>query len=271
MNPKKIIFYYQTFTSLKPILIDNTVVTHIHLSSIHFGKNSDNSPYIHLNDYPPENKIFDKLWEELDIAKKLNIKIVLMIGGAGGAFNTLFSNFNIYYELLKNIIKKYDCISGIDLDVEETTSLSYIKMLIKQIKADFGNDFIISMAPVAYALENDSPGMGGFQYKELYNSDEGKLIDYFNGQFYYDLCEKAYENVINNGYPPEKIVFGMESGQNFEKVKLIVENLVKKYPNFGGVFDWEYFNANGKKSPYYWALTMNEVMNNNYYNLCQIS
>ena len=262
MNSKKIIFYYQTFTSLKPILIPNTVVTHIHLSSIHFGKNNDNSPYIHLNDNSPTNPVFNELWKELYIAKSLNIKIVLMVGGAGGAFNTLFSNFNIYYTLLKNTIKKYDCISGIDLDVEENTKLSYIKMLIKQIKKDFGNNFIISMAPVSYALENDSPGMGSFSYKELYNSDEGKLIDYFNGQFYYDLCEKSYEKVINNGYPADKIVFGMESGQNLEKVKKMINNLVKKYPNFGGVFDWEYFNA-VDKNPYNWALIMKEAMYDN--------
>ena len=43
----RIIYYYQTFTGLKPIL-NKDIVTHIHLSSIHFGTNSDNSPYIHL-------------------------------------------------------------------------------------------------------------------------------------------------------------------------------------------------------------------------------
>ena len=266
----KIIYYYQTFIGLDDILSKSSnVVTHIHLSSIHFGTDQDNTPYIHLNDYSPENPIFDNLWKELDIAKSLNIKIILMIGGAGGAFNTLFSNFNLYYPLLKKIITKYECISGVDLDVEENTSLADIKMLIKEIKKDFGINFIVSMAPVAYALESDTPGMGGFMYKDLFNSEEGKYIDYFNGQFYYDFCEKAYQNVINNGYPAEKIIFGMESGQNIENVKIMVEKLVKKYPNFGGVFDWEYFNADGDKNPYDWALAMKDAMNMNSY--CSIS
>ena len=45
---------------------------------------------------------------------------------------------------------------------------------------DFGKDFIITMAPVAYALQSDTTGMGGFCYKDLYKSKEGVLIDYFN-------------------------------------------------------------------------------------------
>ena len=39
---------------------------------------------------------------------------------------------------------------------------------------DFGEDFTITMAPVADALINDGAGFGGFSYKELYNSKEGK-------------------------------------------------------------------------------------------------
>ena len=45
----RIILYYQTFTSLKPILRKPVYVTHIHVSSIHFGTNPDSSLYIHLN------------------------------------------------------------------------------------------------------------------------------------------------------------------------------------------------------------------------------
>ena len=54
---KRIIYYYQTFVGLDKILKES-VITHIHLSSIHFGKNEDGSPYIHLNDNSPDDKIF---------------------------------------------------------------------------------------------------------------------------------------------------------------------------------------------------------------------
>ena len=47
---------------------------------------------------------------------------------------------------------------GIDLDIEEYVELSKIENLIKLIKKDFGPDFIISMAPVQYAIETDNPG-----------------------------------------------------------------------------------------------------------------
>ena len=259
MSDKKIIFYYQTFKSLKPVLVKDTVVTHIHVSAVHFGINSDNSPYIHINDNDPDWSGFDSLWTELNQAKKLGVKIVLMVGGAGGAFTDLFSNYEVYYNLLKQLLTKDNIFDGIDLDVEETTSIDDIKKLINRIDTDFGKDFIISMAPVAYSLQSDSPGMGGFVYKDLFQAPEGKRINYFNGQFYYDLSEQAYINVINNKYPPEKIVFGMESGQDINNVQTIVSELTDKYTDFGGVYVWEYFSAY-KNDPYQWAVIMNNVM-----------
>ena len=42
---KRIIYYYQTFNGLKSILTHDTKVTHIHLSSIHFGIDENNNPY----------------------------------------------------------------------------------------------------------------------------------------------------------------------------------------------------------------------------------
>lgn len=268
---KRIIYYYQTFSSLEPLLIQNSLVTHIHLSSIHFGLDNLNKPYIHLNDNCPDDNIFIKVWSDLDKAKRLGITIILMIGGAGGAFNTLFSDFNTYYNLLKNTIIKHNCITGIDLDIEENTSIKDIKKLINKIKDDFGKDFIITMAPVASSLQGTEPGMGGFVYKDFFNSNEGKLIDYFNGQFYYDINEEAYEKVINNGFPPDKIVYGMESGNDLNEINLIIENLSKKYSNFGGVFIWEYFNAFGKEDPYNWALLMHKSMNPKWNLPCVIS
>ena len=267
----RIIYYYQTFTSLKPLLLKNTVVTHIHLSSIHFGKNPDNTPYIHLNDHPPNDKIFNNMWNDIKNANNLGIKIILMVGGAGGAFQTLFSDFETYYDLLKKTINDNKCINGIDLDIEEPVSIDYIKKLMNRIKADFGKDFIITMAPVAYALQSDTTGMGGFCYKDLYKSKEGLLIDYFNVQFYYDFSVESYNKVIDNGYPENKIVLGATSDMDVTNMQNIVKQLYSKYGmNFGGVFDWEYFNAgNDKKNPYKWALDMKNSMLD-YNNYCKI-
>ena len=87
MKPR-VIYYYQTFNSLQNILYSGTV-THIHLSSIHFGFNSDGSPYIHLNDYHPTDQRFDKVWQELFIAKQNGIQIILMMSGTSTISNLL--------------------------------------------------------------------------------------------------------------------------------------------------------------------------------------
>ena len=104
----RIIYYYQTFVGLRPILDQNPIkVTHIHLSSFHFGLDSNNQPYIHLNDFPPDNKRFENVWEEIKEARQKGIKIIFMIGGAGGAYGALFSNFEVEISLysISNLLK----------------------------------------------------------------------------------------------------------------------------------------------------------------------
>jgi len=273
----RIIYYYQTFCGLKDIInVENPVVTHIHLSSIHFGSDDNQTPYIHLNDYPPDNEKFIQVWNELEILSKKGVKIILMVGGAGGAFKNLFNNFENYYNLLKQTIKKYPIISGIDLDIEEYVELQDVKMLINKIIQDFGNQFIISMAPVSYALKADTPGMGGFIYKELFNSDEGKHIDYFNGQFYGDFTFDSYNMIINNNFPPEKVVIGMlselNSGENFQKALAELKKIKTKYLNLGGCFVWEYNDCPPNTNHYDWALNIQKIIRNNnlYSQFCQI-
>lgn len=263
----RIIYYYQTLTDLSSILIENTPVTDIILSSFHFGKNSDNSPYIHLNNFPPNDSKFNKVWCQLKEAKeKYNIEVHIMLGGAGGAFNVLFSDFDTYYKMLFNTLLAHDSfVTGINIDIEETTTLSNTQMLITCLKRDFGSKFKITMAPVQSSLQSNIPGMGGFCYKDLYSSTEGKMIDYFNGQFYYDLSFDAYKQCIVNGYPSEKVVLGMIASQDISGALQVVKQINNVYPNFGGVFMWEYFNAppNGTKNPETWACLMKKAIETN--------
>lgn len=265
--PHRVIYYYQTFVGLRKILEQNPIcVTHIIISSIHFGY-SKGKPYIHLNDNDPSDPIFNTLWSDIKIANNLGIKIILMVGGAGGAYNTLFSNFNIFYNMLKNEINKRPYINGIDLDIEESVNILYAQLLIKQINNDFGKDFIITMAPLGYYLENDLPGMSGFCYKDLYNTKEGQRINWFNGQFYESYTEDSYNNALKNGYPASKVVFGMISSQfnseNFEKACTCINNLSNEHIKFGGVFVWEYCNAPpDTNNPAVWAFKMSQSIHN---------
>lgn len=239
MSPK-IIYYYQTFCGLKNI----EGVTHIHLAATHFGEDSNGEPYIHLNNYSPYNSIFDSVWDELQTLVNKGIKIILMIGGAGGAFGCYQKNVSVYYEFLKELIdKKKHIISGVDLDVEEQIKYNLIKELVINLKHDFGADFTISFAPVSYAIEEDIVGMGGFYYKQL-QQDLGILIDYYNTQFYYDYNDTSYHKAIENGYDPSKIIFGAISNIPLQEQ---IDNVTKLYhyygDTFGGVFIWEYVDA----------------------------
>ena len=260
MSPK-VIYYYQTLNGLQGLL-DNGYATQINLSAIHFGTDSNNKPYIHLNDNNPYDHVFDNLWQQLEEAKQKNIQTILMVGGAGSAYQTLFSDFDSYYPLLYQLIKNKTMITGIDLDVEELVKLSDIKMLIRRLKADFGLGFQITMAPIAYSMESDNPGMGGFIYKDLFHSPEGSQIDYFNVQCYNSYSKELYDDIINNGYPPNKIIMGMIYGQNINNIICELEKIKHAYPNFLGVFIWEYFQAppGAPQHPEVWGQIMKNIL-----------
>jgi len=233
---KQLILYYQTFTSLKPLFDNNTLPTHIQISSIHFGKDENNNSYIHLNDHPPNSPIFDSMWKEIEMSYNLGVKIKLMIGGAGLAFQEMFSNFDLYYGLLKNVFKLHPYICGVDLDIEENVDLNDVIKLVNILKTDFGNEFLISFAPVAFALQKNRTGMGGFLYNDLMNA-VGDKIENLNTQFYYDFSVESYTEVIQNGYKPSQVILGMTQNNNNEFE--IVNDLCKKYKDFNGIFFWE--------------------------------
>ena len=192
-----IMYYYQSFNNKLKQLVDINIPNkiNIYLSSIHFGTTFDGEPYINLNNDVPENH--KSLLDEIEYVSNnsSNITFFAMMGGAGGAYETFFSDFEIYYKLLYNFIESFN-IKGLDLDVEETTSIKNIEKLILRLKNDFGTKFIISMAPIAGSMIADTGSMGGYIYKELFNSEAGKLIDWFNVQCYYCYNEDTFDKII---------------------------------------------------------------------------
>ena len=258
-NSKKIIYYYQEFTSLEPLVDANLRNVYLYISSIHFGKTMDGSHYIHINDDTPDNQ--PNLWKNIEYAFNNNIKIMIMMGGAGGAYTSLFSNYEVYYNLLYKFIKKYKIISGIDLDIEERVDIKDVEMLITRLKTDFGKKFIITMAPVAYSMYTDESGLGGFSYKTLNSSSIGKYIDWYNVQCYDETSFRIYDSIVKNGYSPSKIVFGM-LGDNITKntFDTILEEISKislKFPNMSGVMLWEYYDT--KINPITWGKSINSI------------
>jgi len=251
----KTIYYYQSFCGLDKLYSHIQDIDTIILSSIHFSSYK-NTPYIHLNDYDPDSPRFDNVWIELHKVYEQGVEIILMVGGAGGAYGALFSNFDLYYPLLFSMLRKYKFITGIDLDIEEGVNINDVKKLIDTLIKDFGEDFTITMAPVAESLMTDGSSMGGFSYKELYNSKEGKYIKWFNTQCYNSYTLETYDSIIKNGYPPEKVVFGMLGGDydDFNLDLTEVKKVKEKYPKMKGVFTWEYINSPpDKNDPSQWC------------------
>ena len=135
-----------------------------------------------MNNYPPTDKRFDGVWKELEEAHEKGIKIVLMLGGAGSAYQVMFSDYDTY-GLLKDTLYQFPIIDGIDLDIEEEVQLDDVRRLINDIEPILKPNLLWHLFKI---LQSDVPGMGGFVYKDLYKTVEGSLIHYFNGQFYFD-------------------------------------------------------------------------------------
>ena len=259
----KTIYYYQTFVGLKDILNDPSCTDVIIVSSLHFDVVKDETN-IYLNDNEPNDKIFNNLWKETKELETKGVKIMLMMGGAGGAYGPFFNNYEKTYPKLIQLIKSKPWISGIDLDIEEEVDIKNVRKLIEAINKDLGKNFTITMAPVGPSLMSDGSGMGGFSYKDLYKS-HGKYISWFNAQCYGgSFSYQTYNSMVKNGYPGKKIVMGMMSGdftsETFKNALNEVNKIKSKYNDMGGVYDWEYLNAppNGK-DPSIWAKSFKKI------------
>ena len=245
----KTIYYYQTFCGLTKLFSHIQDIDVVIISSIHFGT-INNKPYIHLNNHSPTDEIFNNVWYECEKISAQGVEILIMVGGAGGAYEYLFSNFDKYYPMLKKLISSKSFIKGIDIDIEDSVDPKNVEKLIQKLIEDFGEDFIITMAPVSESLTDDVKGLGGFSYKDLYKSSVGKYINWFNTQCYDSFTEETYSKIINNGYPPAKVVFGMLGGDydNFNNYLIEIQKVYMKYEKCKGVFIWEYINSPPDKS-----------------------
>ena len=179
--------------------------------------------------------------------------------------------FDAYYGPLRDLIKQYN-LDGFDLDIEEAADISIDVQLINSLYIDMGPDFLITMAPVASALASPDGGdLSGFSYFDLDSqavaSDGTKLVSWYNGQFYSGFGSPAdtstYDSIVSAGWDPARVVMGILDSPNdgsgyvdTATVQSTVSSLKAKYPSFGGVDGWEYFDAgvgDGDAQPYQWV------------------
>ena len=248
--PPRIVYYYQTLSSLEKV---PNYPTYVYLSAFHFTENG-----IHLNNSDPDDQ--PNIWKDMENATQRGLTVLIMLGGAGGAYTTLFSDFEKYFMILINLIRKYPCIKGIDLDVEEYSKLIYVRFLVRCLDALLGQDFIITMAPTASAMISDGPGLGGFSYADLCKKDEGRRLTWFNVQAYGDYTLETYEAIIQNKYAPEMIVFGL-LGDKYDDDNTAcreVKRVLQKYPTMAGVYLWEYGDTH--VDPLGWGQDMKRIL-----------
>lgn len=192
----RLVIYFQTThdssgdpISMLPLITElDIALTHLIVCSFHINSGRE----IQLNDYPPYYPLFSTLWNETAVMKQAGVKVMGMIGGAApGSFDpdTLDSTdeatFEHYYGQLRDVIVEYG-LQGMDLDVEQYMSQAGITRLVARLHADFGDDFIITLAPVASALSNQG-NLSGFNYETLESEARTvsgqDMIDFYNAQF----------------------------------------------------------------------------------------
>ena len=273
-NGHRVVVYYQTqynggsYVSPLGLTDHGTGVTDVIVGAIHL--NDDHS--VHLNDDPPSDPKFGQMWSDLATMRGQGVHVLAFVGGAAqGSFRNLQNDFDTYYPLLRDLISTYQ-LSGIDLDVEEPMSNDAMNRLIDALHGDFGDGFLITLAPVATELQGGG-GLSGMDYDRLYR-ERGGQISWFNTQFYCGWGSLAdtsgYDAIIGHGVvPADKVVAGTVTNPgncsgyvDMPSLQNTLRSLVAKYPSFGGVGGWEYFNSlpGDTGAPWEWAADVASAM-----------
>lgn len=279
----RLVIYHQTLhqpnngppVSLLPLITNNTGVTHVIVAAIHVNEGPGN---ITLNDDPPDAEKHATLWGEMAWVQASGVKVMALLGGAAkGSFERLdgddTARFEAYYAPLRDLLRQHR-FDGLDLDIEEPTSLPGTVRLIDRLRADFGPDFLITLAPVATALLPNQPHLSGpaFDYR-LLEQMRGHEIAWYNTQFYCGWGDASttawYDAIMSVGWRADKVVMGLITNPangaghvEGSRMESVIRMLRAKYPNFGGVMGWEYFNAlpGGTERPWEWAANMGRAL-----------
>lgn len=276
----RLVLYYQTThdalgrpISMLPLITEKHIaLTHLIVCSFHINRNA----HLTLNDYPPSYPLFTVLWAETQLLRAAGVKVMGMIGGAArGSFDAYTLDgpdavFEVYYLQLRDAIALYG-LEGMDLDVEQYMSQAGIARLIRRLRADFGERFIITLAPVASALWGGA-NLSGFSYPELEVALGGEIA-FYNAQFYNGFgwlgSTDYFDRAVSYGWHPSRLVAGQlttpENGNGWvthETLNATVAALRDKYGQIGGVMGWEYFNGRpgGNEQPWQWAQVMTAIL-----------
>ncbi len=240
-----VIIYYQTTVPVSALCEQQIVPLSamvIYLSAFHFFKDDEGVIKLYLNNDVPETQ-----QQVLVNMKELQLKgarIMMMLGGAGGAYGVLFDEYDACVSVLLDFLRTNLWISGIDLDVEENVGLENICRLIRTLSRNVASTFAITMAPIASVMNADGPGLGGFSYTDLCKRPEGERINWFNVQCYASYDSMTFRSIMENGHAPERIVLGMLGDEfddaAFTKAMQALYSTCVSYPKLRGAALWEF-------------------------------
>ncbi|KXX76980.1 hypothetical protein MMYC01_207151 [Madurella mycetomatis] len=182
--------------------------------------------------------------------------------------------FTAYDSQLGDAIRTYK-LDGMCLNVEECMSQQGIARLLRQLRYDFGPDFIITLAPVTSASLQTNGGLSGFSCRRL-EYDVGGDIQFYSAQFYNGFGTIAstgtYDGIVATGWPPAKIAVGQatspENGSGLvshTQLNQTIRPLWSRYGETGGIMGWKYFNSYLGRSArtWGWAQVMTTILRPN--------
>ncbi|GAA2008876.1 hypothetical protein GCM10009818_20780 [Nakamurella flavida] len=299
----RVVVYYQKhfqddrtrtgYISALPLLTEGTGVDVVNLAAIHM-----NADVLHLNDDPPSDPMYDRMWAELHTMQAQGIAVVGMIGGAqNDTWPSLQADFATQYARLRDFVTTYG-LDGVDLDIELdeaqlqqglSVDVGTVVDVIDALRADFGPDFLITYSPVADEFVSPDPedpdadpdpdGRYGVDMNELYRQ-RGEEIDWFNLQAYCghgDPTPEQYDEIVRYQHlrgadiPARKLVIAAITAEEncttggwipIEELTDGLRQLAATHPDLGGVAGWEYFNSQpgGTARPWEWAARMRDAL-----------
>ena len=151
-------------------------------------------------------------------------------------------------------------LDGLDLDIETPTTQNATLRLLRQLDADFGPNFILTLAPVQQALHiGPTANSGLLNYTQLDAAaaapakPHGRLINWYNVQFYAGGTTTTpvavYQSTVKKGFDPARIVYGLTaynidgSWKTIAQYQAVIRKIKAQFPSFAGVVGWEYFDA----------------------------
>ena len=231
--------------------------------------------------------------QDIKSLKSKGQHVIISVGGAEGRI-TINSNAaaDTFASTLSAIIKEYG-FEGVDIDLEGSavSGTEYIARGLRKVHDDYGDDFIITMAPETYYMHK-ADGIIGAYYRlateikdiltichpQFYNAGGDIGYNDFNARYpSQSFITSLATMYIENGLRPDQLAIGVPAmssaaGSGYitpDNLKAVINSLVfkksldgftppREYKTLRGVMTWS-INWDGTQN-YAWAKSMSALM-----------